>query len=267
MIDSFTNRAATYENLDWVKDDEYTNTVINELNITTGVEHILNIGPGTGPVTRKLLSKHQDLRFTAIEPSQGMRDKFQQLLGDQIVNVDIKDSWQEIEDDDTLLTVPVSGFDRCLARNVLHHFSSYKEIFDKLDLVQRKMNHNGIIVIGDGCPPFSNTNQFDDNDILLSQQILLLKENRLNSVQILEVVEHFCMRYQLEATTQFITKSGISIDNWLDNDVTVNDETKLKIKNKISNMPEPQQKRFGVQIIDDKLYWNFNHFIVTIYMP
>ena len=269
-MENFDNRASTFDDLQWVKDENYLNSVIELLNIS-GNETVLDVGPGTGPIMRKLLEKYPNLNYVCIEPSERMVEKITDWISSDKKRLDysitIYDSFDILEKamHNNYTTSPYI-FDAVIMRNVLHHFNSYESIKEALRIITYYTRKMGKIVIGEGCPPFQvydGCMMYSENkDVELSQKILRMKEDRIDFITVYKAVIDFLTENKISYSTKYIKSPMNDIDNWLDKGSLLSREKKEEIKNIFRDMDENQKKRFGIVEKDNKLYMTFYHQII-----
>lgn len=268
----FDQRAKNYEKLDWVKDNEYSDKVIEKLNIRTGKETILDIGPGTMPVSKKLLEIYPNLNIVCIEPSQEMIQKIIDWMNEKpersqySITLYSNYDFLNINNPDTDYLGYI--FDRVLIRNVLHHFKNEKEIELVLKCILKYTNKSGIIVIGEGCPPYQIYDgcgiYTEKNDVELSEKILSMKENRLNFSLVYSTICKILKELDIYYRLSYLKTNNMSVNNWLNNGSILKKNKKEEIKDIFKNMDDKQKERFGVIVKDDDIFINFNHIIIYV---
>lgn len=270
-MEDFSKRANTYDQIKWVYDETYMNQFIGKFEDAFAKKKILVIGPGTGPVTRELCMryKNQIEYFDFIEPTDAMYDILCEKMHENGYSHLIRNrylDWRDLADEQK--ESPIK-YDLIIARSVLHHFPSLSNIYECIDcLLNIHLKSKGMMIIGEGCPPPAFPvciNWHEQEDIIISQKILCLKEDRLNYLDIINLLYDYDFDHVYSCSDQIQCMGKVSIDNWLDKGSTItNDDVKKQIKDMIQNMPDNQKERFGVEERNSELFWNSFHNIITL---
>ena len=187
-------RAAHYDKLFWVKDENYLDEIIR-VGKFKKTQIVLDVGTGTGIVARKLINhvKH----VLAIDISHSMLDKGK-WEGMSIIKWDIGN---------TLFRE--SLFDKITARMVFHH------ILSNLDRVLLRcydvLKEGGEIIVAEGVPPTD-----DEEVISWYTNMFKLKEDRRTFS--IEMLQYFLEKNGfVNIKTHIYIIERFSINNWLRN--------------------------------------------------
>lgn len=112
------------------------NQVIRRLDVDGG--HILDLGAGTGNLSRLVLSESQNVEVVAVDSSATMVHKAKRKLANKRAEVVKSDLL------DYLIDQPASSFDRVAMVNVLYAFPEREELWENLI---RVIKPNGRVVI------------------------------------------------------------------------------------------------------------------------
>jgi ubiquinone/menaquinone biosynthesis C-methylase UbiE len=185
----FTDRADTFDNLDWVHNQDYLNTIVQAC---LPAERVLDVGCGTGQIARALAPKVREVVGVDISP-------------EMLAKADVPPNVKLVNADARYMKEVGSEFDCVVARMVFHHIVYRLE--DAVAECYRMLRPGGKIVIAEGVPP-SRTLGF------WYSAMFSLKEERLTFFP--EDLEELLSSFKNVETSLFVQKR-MSLTNWLDN--------------------------------------------------
>jgi len=204
------DRAVRYNNLEWVNNKSRLGKLI-EIGEFKESDVVLDVGTGTGKIACTLAPLVKEVHGLDIS-----KDMLDQIDTSNFNNIILKEG-----------TVSNSGyspdfFDKITARLIFHHILDDKELKDSVSECHRILKPGGKIVISEGVPPAENVKQDFIN-------IFKLKEDRRTFMEsdIKNLLEEAGFK---NVKIHMITQEEMSVNNWLDNDGTLSEEAKKKIK-------------------------------------
>ncbi len=156
--DDCMQRADTYNNLYWPKNEEYIDSIISTLELKPGLK-IVDAGSGTGIVSTYITDIIDNMEIYSIDKCYSMLSKIPE-------NEKIK---KFVSDIGHMAFIHDNSIDRIICRMVLH--SEFEHIDNILKEFLRVLKTDGILVISEGVPI---------NDSLLDfyRSFLTIKEKR-----------------------------------------------------------------------------------------
>jgi SAM-dependent methyltransferase len=247
---------------------DYTERVIKELDIKTGEEFILDIGPGDGSIMKRLLKEYPRLRFICVEPSEEMIGKIDEFVQE---NLD-KEYYITIYQNYDFLKLCLDKsipyiFDRVLMSNVLHYFENLEEVYNILKLILSFTKKSGKVVIGEECAPiqvFNGVGIYTEKKDIEAIDTIFRKKER--GIDVSKVYATICMTYKeldIPYKIGYTKAPGLFIEDWLGEGNNLSEEEKEEIKDILREMDPEQKKRFGFQERDDQMIMDFHHIIIT----
>ncbi len=234
-------RAGTYDNLKWIKDNSQVNKIIDLSNIQTN-EKILEVGCGTGILTEAIASQTSSIysSFDALDQSKAMLDK---ALIKNIENVHFIHSSIELFE-------PTYKYDVIIMRGVLHHVKNIERVLKKCHSI---LNNNGRVIIAEGIPTADGYTIFHD--------ALLIKEKRhvLSIGEWIDVTEKAGFKYQNIYRGLF---ENCSLNNILNNDGTLTNTKKSNIIQKYIKATSVEKKSYNIKYIEDDIICDFAYVII-----
>jgi len=217
-------RSESYNNLNWVKDDDYIKTIINALQPHSN-DIILDMGTGTGVIAHALSPKVKEV--IGLDKSQ-----------DMLEHSNWKDNKYFIKRDIINPIFHENVFDKITARMVFHHII---EDTDKaMKECYRILKKGGKMLVAEGIPP-------DDRLIGEYRKIFELKEKRIvfteTSLRDLMKVAGF----KNIKNTYYISKN-FSLNNWLSNS-GLSEEIQTKIKDLHLNASELFKECYKLRVV------------------
>ena len=202
MNDSATafwkTRAEKYEELQWVKDDEFMDRFLDAAKLHPE-DVVLDIGTGVGKVA-SAASPHVE-KVVGIDISLDMIGK---AGNGEFLQQDVREL--EFEDE---------AFDKVLARMVLHHVTDGIE--KAVGECYRVLKPGGIMVVGEGTPPIAENGQYDMQDEITAwyTEVFRIKEDRLTLYEhdIVDLMAGAGFR-EIRIDPYYI--EGLSVQNWLE---------------------------------------------------
>ena len=189
----FVSRASTFNNLDWVRSQDYLDAIVDTC---LPCNRVLDVGCGTWQIARALAPKVRQVIGIDISLPM-MAQGFAQGQIPSNVRLQMADA----RDMST-----VSGtFDCIVARMVFHHITDRLE--DAVSECYRMLESGGKIVVAEGVPPHPSLKDW-------YASMFALKEERLTFLP--EDLVKLLGGFKAVTTSQFIQK-GMSLKNWLDN--------------------------------------------------
>lgn len=195
LLEEWDRRAATYNNISWVNNEEYLTTIKNMLDISNK-DIMLEVGCGTA-VIADFFSKYAK-KVYGIDQSPAM------LKISKNSNLDLRVGTADN------LPFPNNFFDKIVMRMVLHHLE-LDEIDKVMHEIKRVLKPNGLFFLSEGV-------SIKDDLIESFKAFLIEKEDRIffTSQELINIVSKY---FILNKKQDFILKQQ-SIANWLDNSST-----------------------------------------------
>jgi len=184
-------RTANYDNLTWVKDQDYLKHIVKMCDLKKGMK-VCDVGTGTGVVAEAL--SHSGAHVDAIDNSKVMLEMAKRnRSADNITYM--------LEDIQTY--GPENTYDRVVARMVFHHVDDDKKAIQNC---MKMLKPDGRLIIAEGTPPRGAKHFF-------TKMMAIKEKRRTYDVDDLVVLMDGFKKVDLDI---FVTKD-MSIKNWLDN--------------------------------------------------
>ncbi len=227
------NRAKCYNNLEWVNHKDRLTEFISIGDFRKS-DVVLDVGTGTGKVACTISPLVKEVYGIDI-----CKEMLDQIDTNKHKNIILKES-------DVLNSgFSADFFDKITARYVFHHMLDDKELEKSFKECYRILKPGGKIVISEGVPPSKDTK----DDFI---EIFRLKEARRTFLE--EDLKGLLERTGFKnVRIHNIIQKGMSVNNWLDNDGTLSEETKKKIFNLHKFSSEKFKKDYNLKDIDSDI--------------
>ena len=224
-------RASTYNNLDWVNKEELKNSIIRYGDFNKN-HIVLDGGTGTGVIASLIAPHVKEVYGIDISPEMLSLAKNEKNM--ILEEGDMRD-----------INHPENKFDRVVSRNVFHNILSTEDRLKSAKECYRVLKNSGKFIFQEGVPPNSNLKK----DF---EEIFSLKETRV--VFLPEDIENLLIEAGFKKIeTHIIIDSDFDLNNWLDNDGTLDETTKKKIIDLHLNSTPEFKKYYNLRKIDDKV--------------
>jgi len=204
-------RAKRYNNLEWVNHERILLRLI-EIGDFKDSDIVLDVGTGTGKIAYALSPLVKEVY--GIDVSKEM---LSQIDLNKFKNIRLKEAKISNSGYDS------NFFDKITARLIFHHIIDDDELDKSIKECYKILKPGGKIIISEGVPPIKEIKE----DYI---EIFKLKEERRTFLEedIKKLLEETGFRNIVIHT---VVQEGMSVNNWLDNDGTLSEETKKKIIN------------------------------------
>lgn len=240
--DQWQERAKTYNDLQWVKDDRFLRTFLDAACLEE-TDAILDVGAGTGLVAKAVAPFVSDV--AAIDNSPSMAGEGVQLM----------DARELLFND--------ACFDKVLARMVLHHIT--EGIDQALAECYRVLRPGGLIVIAEALPPPEEFREDRDTVRQWYGEVLALKEERLNLTEY-GLGNLLAAAGFREIHIDYYTIEQLSVRNWLENGA-LSDAIRGQIWAAYTEAPEVVRRAYHLTMTEDDILINCRHCIITARRP
>ena len=239
--DTWTERAKTYNELQWVRDDRFLQAFLDAAQLRAD-DAVLDVGAGTGLVAQAIAA----LDVTAIDNSPSMARGAVQLM----------DARELLFND--------ASFDTVLARMVLHHIT---EGIDKaLSECYRVLKPGGLIVVGEALPPPEEERK--DRPLVRQwyERVLSLKEDRLNLTEY-GIANLLAAAGFREIRIDYYTIEQLSVKNWLENGALSSSVKEQLWRAYSLEAPNEVIRAYHLNHKNDDILINCRHAIITARRP
>jgi ubiquinone/menaquinone biosynthesis C-methylase UbiE len=233
-------RAATYNNLKWVNNDRLKEAIVKYGEFKS--DHIvLDAGTGTGAIA------------LAIEPH--IKEIHGIDISSEMLSFIPKKS-RIIKKEGSILKMeyPDDMFDRITARNVFHNILEESDRRNSVKECLRTLKKGGKFILQEGVPPHSSLKK----DF---EKIFSLKEER-TTFTVEEMADILKDSGFIRIETHVISDPDFDLNNWLDNDGTLDEETKTKIIALHANSSDNFKKHYNLRNVNGKVIIDTNSAIV-----
>lgn len=234
--DIWKKRADKFNNINWVTDKDLLDILYRSLNLKEN-EKVLDVGIGTGILSKYILDKSPGVRMYGVDFSKEMID----LIDDRRIEARVSDA--------SRLPFINGLFDVVIFRMLLHHCVG--ELTGIINETLRVLKDGGRIIICEGIP--INKDCMSD-----FAQIVTLKENRLvfSGEEFISLLHKF---HDISAVS--ITLKQQSIVNWLDNCID-DDLLKAEILNKHHHASQIYKDSSNMTLIEKDILVDMKFIIV-----
>lgn len=193
-MNEWAERAKTYENISWAKEETYLKTFL-EATRPKKTDILLDCGTGTAriaalfsPFVKKVvaLDISKDMLSVAKTKIQGYKNMH--LIKGNILNIPF----------------PANSFDKITARMVFHHIKEQKKALDEC---HRVLKPKGLFIFSEGIPPHPSVKNF-------YTAVSKFLEDRVDYTE--EDIYNF-LKGNFDNISMYFYTTRLSINNWLSN--------------------------------------------------
>lgn len=235
-------RAKGYDKLKWTKREKYISAFIKMCEASKK-DIVLDLGTGTGTIAYAISPKVKSV--IGVDYSDDMLQEAKRHNHIQNVNF-IKADIRKMPFDENIFT-------KAAARMVFHHL--IWGINRAIEEVKRVLKPDGIFCLSEGVPPDICVEDF-------YKEVFKLKEKRKTFFP-KDLFNLMKMgRFREIKMKEFVIKQ-CSINNWLDNDYAISNETKRKIFRMHVNLHEDGKKAYNMKIADNDCFIDMKFIIIS----
>jgi ubiquinone/menaquinone biosynthesis C-methylase UbiE len=236
-------RAEVFDRLEWARNEEFINFFINECN-TRSNSIFLDVGCGTGIITRKLMAKAS--KVIGIDISSKMIQKaIAQTNSEQLSEIGY------VLMDAQSMGLKTESIALVSIRMALHHI---KDVVKALTEVHRILVKNGKVVICEGVPPDHRVRE-------RYEQIFALKEERhtFSEAELINLL--YKVGFRNIVLKPFFMEQ-VSLVNWLKNSA-VSDKTAKQILKLHLEADDYFKRVYNMKVLENDTLIDWKFIVLT----